>query len=95
MLLAFDKRADELVKYAEFNRSLGLPVSLADIETGPEVLPGIVERAVKSTEWARHAEEFTPDHLLRAIELVDEYGRALEAGDDDAQAAALDKVSAR
>jgi glycerol dehydrogenase len=95
VLLAFDKRADELVKYAEFNRSLGLPVSLADIETDPAVLPGIVERAVKSTEWARHAEEFTPDHLLHAIELTDEYGRALEAGDDDAQAAALDKVSAR
>jgi glycerol dehydrogenase len=79
VLLAFDGREEDLARYAAFNRSLGLPVTLAEIGVGEEDLPGIVERAQTSNEWARNASVFTPERFEAAIRAADAYGRELLA----------------
>lgn len=94
VLKAFDDQAESLAEYAALNRTLGLPVTLGELECGEDALEGIVERAQKTNEWGRAPYGFTPERFKSAILDADAYGRALLAGDAAGQARALEAVHA-
>ncbi|MCH3968566.1 MAG: iron-containing alcohol dehydrogenase family protein [Atopobiaceae bacterium] len=94
VLRAFDARPDELRAQAEKNHELGLPVTLSALDCSEADLDGIVERAQTTNEWGRAPYGYTPERFRQAILDADAFGRALESGDDDAQAAALEAVTA-
>lgn len=93
-LYAFDNQPETLVKAAALNKELGLPVTLAEIDCPEQALDGIVERAQKTNEWGRAPYGYTPERFRQCILDADAYGQALLAGDEAAQAAALDAVRA-
>lgn len=93
-LYAFDNQPEMLVKAAAKNQELGLPITLAQIDCPESALDGIVERAQNTNEWGRAPYGFTPERFRQCILDADAYGQALLAGDEAAQAAALDAVRA-
>ena len=94
VLNAFDAQVEGLKRFAALNYELDLPVTLEQLECPVEALDGIVERAMKTNEWGRAPYGFTPERFKQAILDVDAYGQALRAGDEAAQAAALEAVAA-
>lgn len=79
VLKAFDHDDAGLATHAQINRSLGLPVTLAQIGVTEEDIPGIVERAQRTNEWGRAPYPFTPERFEKAIREADAHGRLVGA----------------
>ena len=75
VLHAYFEEEDELKRVMAFNKSLGLPVCLADIDLNQSHIPQIVEMAMKTNEY-KHT-PFDPDKYGEAIRKVDAMGSAL------------------
>lgn len=69
-----------LERLARFNRSLGLPVKLADLDISEADLDALIERAQSLREWTCVPEGVvvTPDSFRAAILKADAFGRSLD-----------------
>lgn len=76
-LLAADGNTAELERIGRFNKSIGLPVKLADIGVKPEDLDAIVEKATKTTEWKFKHDDMNEARFKEAILKADEFGKTL------------------
>ncbi len=76
-LLAADNNMAELERIGKFNKSIGLPVKLADIEVKPEDIDAIVEKATKTTEWKFKHDDMNEAKFKEAILKADDFGKTL------------------
>ena len=77
-LLTYDKQFEERDKIAAFNKSIGLPVCLEDMDLCKEDIPTIVEKASTVTEWHCAPYEVTKEGFAKAISDTDDYGKTLK-----------------
>lgn len=78
VLQAADGNDEALARLMAFNKSLGLPVKLADIDiTTEEEVDRLVARAQSLREWTCVPFPMTPEAFKAAIMKVDEAGRKL------------------
>ena len=76
-LLTYDKQFEERDKIAAFNKSIGLPVCLGDIDLCEDDVATIVEKASTVTEWYCAPYEITKEEFVKAIFDTDVYGKSL------------------
>lgn len=80
VLLAYIGDDEGLARHAAFNRKIGLPVTLGELDLDGTHLAKIAELAQKTNEWRQgNPEPFSPDAFVEAIEAADAYGRTLLA----------------
>lgn len=75
-LLTYDKnfaRRDEILA---FNHSIGLPVTLAQIELEEKDLQVVADRAEKTTEWTSTTYTYTKEAFMQAMRDTDAAGKA-------------------
>lgn len=78
VLLAADGNEEALGRILKFNRSVGLPTTLAALDiTTQEEVDRLVERAKTLREWTCVPYEMTAERFKAAILRVDELGRTL------------------
>lgn len=78
VLFAYIGDTAELQRYASFNKKLGLPVTLAELDLDESHLPRIAELAQETKEWAQaHPAPFSPEAFIEAIKAADAFGRNL------------------
>ena len=77
VLLTCDKQFELRDKMAKFNKELGLPVTLAEIEVDEAGLEKILDRAPAILEWKKVPYEMTREKLKQAILDADAYGTTL------------------
>lgn len=63
---------------AAFNKSLGLPVCLADLGIDKSGIPTIVDKAVTLVEWNAIKDRVTKEMFAKAIADCDDYGMSLK-----------------
>ena len=73
VLHAYYDEMDELTQVAEFNRKLGLPVTLEDLGLEEKDVPKIVEVAMTTNEYKNTP--FDPEKYKQAILIADQLGR--------------------
>lgn len=80
VLMAFDGNDEGLERLARFNKSLGLPVKLADLDMTEADLDPVIERAQTLREWTCVPEgvTVTPESFRAAILKADAFGRGLD-----------------
>ena len=80
VLHAVDGNDEALERMLEFNRVLGLPVTLGELDiTKPEEVDALVDRAVTIKEWTCVPYEMTKEKFRAGIYKVDALGRELLA----------------
>ncbi len=68
----------ELERYARFNKQLGLPVTLAELDLDRSHLPQLVELAQQTNEWKLgNPQAFSPEAFTAAIIAADAFGQTL------------------
>ena len=78
VLFAYIGDTAELQRYASFNKKLGLPVTLAELDLDESHLPRIAELAQETKEWAQaHPAPCSPEAFIEAIKAADAFGRNL------------------
>lgn len=78
VLLAYTGQDEQMKRYAQLNKEMGLPVTLADMGLSADDLDSIVERAQDTTEWkAAHPKPFNVEKFRQAIVDADAYGQTL------------------
>ena len=78
VMLAYAGNDRELERYAAFNKEMGLPLTLAELDLTEEHLPQLTEFAHISNEWKQgNPEPFDDDRFIAAIKKTDAYGRSL------------------
>ena len=77
VLLTCDKQFELRDKMAKFNKELGLPVTLAEIEVDEAGLEKILDRAPAILEWKKVPYEMTREKFKQAILDADAYGKTL------------------
>ncbi|VEJ36322.1 Glycerol dehydrogenase [Aedoeadaptatus ivorii] len=77
VLHAYDDNATGLEKIARFNRSLGLPVTLAEIGLSESDLDGMMALAPETIEFQRARTPLSADRLKEAAIRADAFGRTL------------------
>lgn len=78
VLFAYAGDEDNLHRYAEFNKKLGLPVTLAEINLDDADLEDLRRYAEHSNEWKQQKPEpVDPDRFIAAIKAADAFGREL------------------
>lgn len=78
VLLAYAQKHDELERYARFNASIGLPVTLAELDLSEEHLPELGELVQGTSEWqAGVPEPFEVERFLDAVREADALGKTL------------------
>jgi glycerol dehydrogenase-like iron-containing ADH family enzyme len=77
-LLAYDGQTAELERIMKFNKSIGLPVTLAEMDLTPEDLPVMVEKAKTVLEWTCTPYTMDGDKYTQAILAVDKAGQAMQ-----------------
>ena len=78
VLLAYQGKTDEMERYARFNKSIGLPVTLADMDLTDEHLPRLRELVQTTSEWKQPSPApFDIDRYMDAIATADAFGRSL------------------
>ncbi len=78
VLFAYTGDTDNLKRYAAFNKQLGLPVTLADVDLSVEDIPALCAAAHETSEWkSAKPEPFTDEKFAQAIRDADAYGRTL------------------
>lgn len=71
-LLLVDKDEENFKKVYEFNKSIGLPLKLADIELTVEELPKLVEAAIAMKDIEHNPYEITEEMLTKAFLTLEE-----------------------
>ena len=80
VLHAVDEDDVALERLMTFNHSVGLPVTLAQLDiTTPEQVNALVNRAATMKEWTCVPYEMTKDKFRNGIYKVDELGRKFVA----------------
>lgn len=78
VMFAYNGDQENLERYAKFNKEMGLPVTLAQIDLDESQLPELTEYAHISNEWKQgNPEPFDDDRFIAAIKAADAYGRSL------------------
>lgn len=77
-LLAYDNQLDQFDRIAQFNKSIGLPVCLADLDLSPEDVPIMTEKASQSTEWKNAPSGLTKEKFIDAVLKADQKGKAIK-----------------
>lgn len=77
-LLTYDKQFEEREKIAAFNKKIGLPVCLRDIDLTKNDIDVIVEKASTVMEWKCTPYEMSKEAFKKAIIDTDIYGKSLE-----------------
>lgn len=78
-LLTYDEQFEELEKIMEFNRSIGLPITLDDIDIKKSDLNIIAEKSSTVVEWKYMPGTPTKEKFIKAILDTDEKGKILKA----------------
>lgn len=77
VLYAYAKDEENLMKMAKFNKSIGLPVTLADVDLDESHLEALTEAATKTNEWKNAPFPFTKEEFIDAIKKADAVGQSL------------------
>ena len=77
VLLTCDKQFELRDKIAKFNKELGLPVTLKELEVDEAGLEKILDRAPAILEWKKTPYEMTREKFKQAILDADAYGKTL------------------
>ena len=76
ILLLMDKRLDEFEKVYRFNRTMGLPTCLKDINTAEDRVPQAADKALKGIDVRVYPYEVTKDMIIAAVRQLEEYSAA-------------------
>ena len=68
---------ENLMKMAKFNKSIGLPVTLADMDLNQSHLEALTQAATKTNEWKNAPFPFTKEEFIAAIKKADAVGQSL------------------
>lgn len=74
-LLTYDKQIEERDRILEFNRSIGLPVTMEQIGLTEADLPLVAQKAATTMEWASAHCDLTKEKFIQAILDADQAGR--------------------
>ena len=78
VLFAYTGNKAELERYATFNKQMGLPVTLAELDLDESHLERIAELAQNTNEWKQaNPAPFSPEKFIEAIKDADAFGREL------------------
>lgn len=78
VLFAYMGDEENLRRYAEFNKKLGLPVTLAEIHLDESNLSDVQKFAENSNEWKQQKPEpMDAERFIEAIKAADAFGREL------------------
>lgn len=77
VLHAYDHNLEGLEKIGKFNKDLGLPTRLSDLNLSYENLDQIAELAKNTTEYKAAANPFTKDKFIQAMVDADKFGQDL------------------
>ena len=77
-MLVCDGNTRLLEKIAKFNLSLGLPVTLADIDLKTSDVRTIADTAVTLQDWKAVCRPVTKEEFISAVMEADRYGRQLK-----------------
>lgn len=77
VLHAYRDNEADLRKIGEFNKSVGLPTKLADINLDYSHLDQLTEKAQETTEWQKSEKELSAQKFKEAIKKADEFGKNL------------------
>lgn len=75
ILLLVDKQYEMFKKMYDFNVSVGLPVSVSDLELTDEDMPTVISRAVKMPDTDHNPYEITDEILKSAFEKLSIYNK--------------------
>ena len=77
VLMALDKQWDNLKEFQKFAHSMGLPVTIAQIDLTPEDLSAVGDKAADGSilEWSKTPYPLTKEMFVQAILDVDKYGQ--------------------
>jgi len=78
-LLTYDKQFEERDRVMCFNRSIGLPVTLGEIDLSEENLQTIADKAATVLEWTKAPYPVTKEAFMQAMRDADAAGKALLA----------------
>lgn len=74
-LLTYDNQIEERNRIMEFNKSIGLPITLSDIGLTEYDLETVAKKASSSIEWTYVPGNPTEEKLIKAIKDTDKAGR--------------------
>ncbi len=77
VLYAYAGDDENLKAMAEFNKSIGLPVTLAQMDLDESHLEVLTEAATKTTEWKNAPYPFTKEKFIAAIKKADAVGKTM------------------
>lgn len=78
VMLAYAGDTEQLERYAKFNKQMGLPVTLAEIDLDESHLDRLTELAHNTNEWKQaNPVAFDDEKFIAAIKAADAYGRSL------------------
>lgn len=75
ILLLMDKRMDEFEKIYGFNKKMGLPTSLADLDTTEDRVPLVADKALKGINVRVYPYPVTKEMIVAAVRELEEYGK--------------------
>lgn len=76
-LLTYDGQLKERERLARFNKSVGLPVCLKDLDLTPQDLPVMAQKAATVTEWGCVPYLMDKQRFIDAILECDQFGQNL------------------
>ncbi len=76
-LLTYDEQFELRDRVMQFNRSVGLPITLAQLDIMPDDLPKIAKKASSVVEWKYVPGEPTEEKFINAILETDRIGQTL------------------
>lgn len=81
-LLTYDKQLEEREKIATFNKSVGLPITLTDIDVDEKELRILSEKASSVLEWSCVPYDMSKEEFIQAMLDTDAYGKRLKANEN-------------
>ena len=77
VLHAYAENQKELEKIANFNKKIGLPITLADVGITENDFEAMAEVAPNTTEWKRAEFPLSKEKFIQAMKDADSYGRSI------------------
>ena len=78
VLLTLDKQTSELERIFNFNKSIGLPTKLADLDiTTMEQLEVVINKAKETKDLAHVPYEITKDMIREAVLALEDYNKKM------------------
>lgn len=75
ILLLMDHRSDEFEKIYAFNKAMGLPTCLADMNTAEDRIPMVAEKALKGIDVRVYPYTVTKEMIIAAVHQLEERNR--------------------